>query len=325
MAFAISRPRHCGLTSGALLLLLTVVAVSGSTRSTLPVLKSATCDAFLYASLSDDGAKTSTNSTAISSDARRDSSTSDGVEDVPLSTPATEDRNVLDDTVAGQLGVVKPVADCEALLGIDLSGITEEGHAAVTSAAETIHEGTLYCSVEGTLPASTQWQVLLPVRTWTQRYMQIGCGGLCGNIRMQVNAAFGSRQVSGGEFVLAATDMGGAMDGKVFANNSGRRKSFAYSAHHLTALVSKTLIQAYYGQKPSYSYFNGCSDGGREGVMEAIRYPNDFDGIIAGAPAMLFQFQNSLHHGWLAMSNIDGLMPELPPHEAWSTARSSRA
>ncbi|GMF60760.1 unnamed protein product [Phytophthora fragariaefolia] len=61
-----------------------------------------------------------------------------------------------------------------------------------------------------------------------------------------------------------------------------------------------------------YSYFNGYSDGGREGVMEAIRYPGDFDGILAGAPAMLFQFQNSLHHGWLAMSNIDGPMPELP-------------
>ncbi|KAL4106461.1 hypothetical protein PRIC1_004512 [Phytophthora ramorum] len=128
-----------------------------------------------------------------------------------------------------------------------------------------------------------------------------------------VNAASGSQHVAGGEFALAATDMGGAMDGKVFANNPGRRKSFAYSAQHLTSLVSKTLIQAYYGQKPRYSYFNGCSDGGREGVMEALRYPNDFDGILAGAPAMLFQFQNSLHHGWLAMSNIDGPMPELPP------------
>ncbi|POM73589.1 Hypothetical protein PHPALM_9551 [Phytophthora palmivora] len=130
---------------------------------------------------------------------------------------------------------------------------------------------------------------------------------------MQMNAASGSHQVRGGEFALAATDMGGGMDGKVFANNPGRRKSFAYSAQHLTSLVSKTLMQVYYGQKPRYSYFNGCSDGGREGVMEALRYPNDFDGILAGAPAMLFQFQNSLHHGWLAMSNIVGPMPALPP------------
>uniref|UniRef100_H3G6Y7 feruloyl esterase n=1 Tax=Phytophthora ramorum TaxID=164328 RepID=H3G6Y7_PHYRM len=201
-----------------------------------------------------------------------------------------------------RLGVAKPVTDCKSLLDVDLSHVTEEGGTTVTSATETTHEGHLYCFVEGTLPASTKWEVMLPVRTWTQRYMQIGCGGLCGMIHMQVNAASGSQYVAGGEFALAATDMGGAMDGKVFANNPGRRESFAYSAQHLTSLVSKTLIQAYYGQKPRYSYFNGCSDGGREGVMEALRYPNDFDGILAGAPAMLFQFQNSLHHGWLAMS-----------------------
>ncbi|EGZ18707.1 hypothetical protein PHYSODRAFT_255519 [Phytophthora sojae] len=209
--------------------------------------------------------------------------------------------------------LLEPAVNCESLLGVDLSHIAEDGSVTITSAAETTHEGILYCLVEGALPSSTNWQVMLPVRTWTQRYMQIGCGGLCAMIRMQVNAASGSQQVKGGEFVLAATDMSGSMDGKAFANNPGRRKSFAHSAQHLTALVSKTLIQAYYAQKARYSYFNGCSDGGHEGVMEAIRYPDDFDGILAGAPAMLFQFQNSLHHGWLAMSNIDGPMPELLP------------
>ncbi|RLN27125.1 hypothetical protein BBJ28_00019170 [Nothophytophthora sp. Chile5] len=221
--------------------------------------------------------------------------------------------NIAESSRAEQLSVVTPVVACEDLLGVDLSHITEDGSAVVTSAIEILHEGVVYCSVEGDLPASTHWQTLLPVATWTQRYMQIGCGGLCGSIRMQVNAAFGSREVSGGEFALAATDMGGGMDGKVFANNPRRRVSFAYSAQHLTALVSKTLIRVYYGQEPRYSYFNGCSDGGREGVMEAIRYPNDFDGILAGAPAMLFQFQNSLHHGWLAVSNTDGPIPDIPP------------
>ncbi|KAG2785169.1 hypothetical protein Pcac1_g5289 [Phytophthora cactorum] len=219
---------------------------------------------------------------------------------------------MLQDAAGGRLSIVNPVVDCESLLGVDLSHIAEDGGASVTSATETTHQGHLYCVVEGTLPASTQWQVMLPVRSWTQRYMQVGCGGLCGMIRMQVSAASGSQQVRGGEFVLGATDMGGGMDGKVFSHNPGRRKSFAYSAQHLTSLVSKTLMRMYYGQKPRYSYFNGCSDGGREGVMEAMRYPNDFHGILAGAPAMLFQFQNSLHHGWLAMSNINGPMPELP-------------
>ncbi|GMF31021.1 unnamed protein product [Phytophthora lilii] len=89
---------------------------------------------------------------------------------------------------------------------------------------------------------------------WTQRYMQVGCGGLCGNINIQPGAADGSAEVANGEFVLASTDMAGGSD---------------------------------------------------EAVMEAIRYPNDFDGIITGAPAMLFTFQNSFHHGWLALSNTD--------------------
>lgn len=62
-------------------------------------------------------------------------------------------------------------------------------------------------------------------------------------------------------------------------------------------------IRAFYGQEARFSYFNGCSDGGREAIMEAMRFPDDFDGIVAGAPAMLFQVQNTLHHGWPARTN----------------------
>ncbi|POM78512.1 Hypothetical protein PHPALM_3951 [Phytophthora palmivora] len=281
----------------ALLLLVTVAGTSAGSILTLPVFKLETCDALLSTKLSTSIDANSTSINTYTTETSRDSSTNT-VEGDLRDDATSEDARVLQDATGGRLDVVKPVVSCESLLGVDLSHIAEDGGAAAISASEMIHEGHLYCVVEGTLPASTQWQVMLPVRTWTQRYMQIGCGGLCGMIRMQVNAASGSQQVRGGEFALAATDMGGGMDGKVFANNPGRRKSFAYSAQHLTSLVSKTLIQVYYGQNPRYSYFNGCSDGGREGVMEALRYPNDFDGILAGAPAMLFQFQNSLHHGW---------------------------
>uniref|UniRef100_K3WKK5 feruloyl esterase n=1 Tax=Globisporangium ultimum (strain ATCC 200006 / CBS 805.95 / DAOM BR144) TaxID=431595 RepID=K3WKK5_GLOUD len=203
----------------------------------------------------------------------------------------------------GSLAVVTPVVDCANLLTANLTSIGGSG-SNVTSATEVTSSGIKYCQVAGTLSTKIGWQVMLPVSTWTQRYMQIGCGGLCGSIQLSVGAADGSEEVSNGNFAMAGTDMAGGTDG-TFGLDEDRVVAFAYRAVHLTALVSKQLILQYYGQKQKYAYFNGCSDGGREAVMEALRYPEDFNGIIAGAPAMLFQLQNSLHHGWLAASNTD--------------------
>ena len=106
-----------------------------------------------------------------------------------------------------------------------------------------------------------------------------------------------------GGFVMAATDMGHSGFGADWGLDAGLRADFAHRAQHITALAAKALIGQFYGQAPAFSCFNGCSDGGREAVMEALRDPQDFNGIIAGAAAMLFQVQNTLHHGWLARSN----------------------
>ncbi|GMF58730.1 unnamed protein product [Phytophthora fragariaefolia] len=204
---------------------------------------------------------------------------------------------------AVSLAPVEPVAACSDLLTVDISTTGGSG-SNITAAKETNSDGITYCSVEGVFGSTAGWQVMLPVSNWTQRYMQVGCGGLCGNINLQPGAADGSTEVDNGEFVLASTDMAGGSDGE-FGLNEEKRTAFAHQAVHQTAQTAKKLIRAYYGQEAAYSYFNGCSDGGREAVMEAIRYPNDFNGIIAGAPAMLFTFQNSFHHGWLATSNTD--------------------
>lgn len=213
----------------------------------------------------------------------------------------TQQQSSSDSAVS--LAIVAPVAACSDLLAVDLTDIGGAG-SNITAAEETDSDGITYCSVTGNFPPAVGWQVMLPVANWTQRYMQVGCGGLCGNINIQPGAADGSAEVENGEFVLASTDMAGGSDGE-FGLDEDRRVAFAYLAVHQTAQTAKKLIKAYYGQDPAFSYFNGCSDGGREAVMEAIRYPNDFDGIIAGAPAMLFTFQNSFHHGWLAKSNTD--------------------
>ncbi|KAE9205289.1 hypothetical protein PF004_g17605 [Phytophthora fragariae] len=207
---------------------------------------------------------------------------------------------------AVSLAPVQPVAACSDLLTVDLTAIGSN----ITSAKETDSNGITYCSVEGVFASTAGWQVMLPVANWTQRYMQVGCGGLCGNINLQPGAADGSAEVTNGEFVLASTEMAGGSDGE-FGLDKEKRAAFAHQAVHQTSQTAKKLIQAYYGQEVAYSYFNGCSDGGREAVMEAIRYPNDFDGIIAGAPAMLFTFQNSFHHACDSLDGIeDGLLSD---------------
>ncbi|WDS35109.1 tannase/feruloyl esterase family alpha/beta hydrolase [Pseudoxanthomonas sp.] len=200
------------------------------------------------------------------------------------------------------LAVVAPVQACTSLTAADLTDIGGAG-SKVTKADQADIDGRSVCQVEVTLAPSINIQVRMPLEGWTQRYMQLGCGGLCGNINMQVGAADGCVPSDSGAFVLAATDMGHQGMSGDFGYDPQKRADFAYRAQHLTAVATKKLVKLLYGQDPAYSYFNGCSDGGREALVEAQRFPDDFSGIIAGAPALIFQVQNSLHHGWLAVSN----------------------
>lgn len=195
-----------------------------------------------------------------------------------------------------------PVIDCAALSGSDLSPVGGAG-SKVLSAEEKTLNNVRFCVVTSRLAPSITLQTLLPVESWSGRYLQTGCGGLCGNIAFNVGAAAGCAPLDTGGFVLAATDMGHTREEGDFGNDPQKRQDFAYRAQHLTAVASKALIQRYYGTAARKSYFNGCSDGGREALAEAQRYPDDFNGIIAGAPAMNFQAQNALHHAWLAVSN----------------------
>lgn len=104
-------------------------------------------------------------------------------------------------------------------------------------------------------------------------------------------------------FVTASTDMGHEGPDPSFGLDAQKRDDLAFRAQHLTAETAKALIAAFYGQPQKYAYFSGCPDGGREALIEAQRYPDDFDGIVAGAPAMLFTVQNSLYHGFMARAN----------------------
>lgn len=201
-----------------------------------------------------------------------------------------------------QLASVAPVSQCASLASIALDDVGGAG-SRIDSAREIDHQGTAVCEVRGNLAPTIGFQILLPIHSWTQRYLQIGCGGLCGRVSEQVGAAAGCAPLASGGFVQASTDMGHQGNGAEFGEDPRKRSDFAYRAVHLTAAVAKRVIQAYYGQAQRYAYFSGCSDGGREALMEAQRYPEDFNGVIAGAAALNFQTQNALYHAWLARSN----------------------
>src|SRR4029079_19463355 len=104
-------------------------------------------------------------------------------------------------------------------------------------------------------------------------------------------------------YATANSNMGhdvGSTPGATFAyENLESMIDFGHRAVHLTANASKAIVRAYYRTAARYAYFEGCSTGGREALMEAQRYPDDFDGIVSGAPVYDYQALN-ISHVWLA-------------------------
>ena len=169
---------------------------------------------------------------------------------------------------------VNPCKECEELMELNLPDVT-------IISAENIPEGHPHCRIHGIIGREIKFEILLPQK-WNARYIMGGGGGFVGGI---ANAARSS--VNDG-YATSGTDTGHESNGLQAdwgLNNMERQLNFGHLAIHRTAEVSKAIIESYYGQFPDYSYFIGCSRGGGQAMMEAQRYPEDFDGIVAGAPA----------------------------------------
>ncbi len=136
-----------------------------------------------------------------------------------------------------------------------------------------------HCKVSGTIGKEIKFELLLPM-AWNGRFVMGGGGGFVGYV---MNRA--AKMVHSG-FATVGTDTGHeGTDASWALNNMERQLNFGHLAVHRTAMVSKGIIHHYYGNDPKYSYFIGLSRGGGQAMMEAQRYPTDFDGIVAGAPA----------------------------------------
>lgn len=137
-----------------------------------------------------------------------------------------------------------------------------------------------YCKVEGVIGKEINFELLLP-DTFNGRFAMSGGGGFVSGV---TNAL---RSLTQEGYATAGTDTGHPkVDPSTWAeDNMEGQLNFGHLAIHRTAVVSKYLIEQYYCKPPKYSYFVGSSRGGGQAMMEAQRYPDDFDGIVAGAPA----------------------------------------
>lgn len=205
------------------------------------------------------------------------------------------------------LRAVKPVMSCASVAQLDLHGVVDGAVTIQSAAVVTAGAPAPYCAVKGTIAPADIFVMRLPVNGWTQRYVQTGCGGLCGSANVNYAAASTCPVIVDGTVASATTDMGheGLNDGSWAVGNPQAQIDFAYRGMHATAEVAKAILAKFYGKRPVYSYFDGCSDGGREALMEAQRYPDDFNGIVAGAPANDIVVQNTFHHGWNVLTNRD--------------------
>jgi feruloyl esterase len=137
------------------------------------------------------------------------------------------------------------------------------------------------CRVVGRVSPAINFEVWMPASGWNGKFQAVGGGGFAGVISYGAIATALNRG-----YATASTDTGHSTPGGSWALNRPELViDFGYRAIHEMTVRAKAVIAAFYGNPPRYSYFVGCSTGGRQGLMEAQRYPNDYDGIVAGAPA----------------------------------------
>jgi len=188
-------------------------------------------------------------------------------------------------------------ATCESLSALSLPNTTITTSQAVAPGAFTPpvaargRGGNLFanlpsfCRVAATLKPSSdsdiKVEVWLPSDGWNGKLQAVGNGGWAGVISY---AAMATALRAG--YATVSTDTGHSSPGGMFAlGHPEKLIDYAYRSEHEMTVTAKAVVRAFFGNAPAKSYFNGCSTGGRQALVEATKYPDDFDGIIAGAAA----------------------------------------
>jgi hypothetical protein len=168
---------------------------------------------------------------------------------------------------------VTAARSCDGLAGLVLADTTITGASVVSAEA--------YCRVQGVVAPANRFEVWLPTGGCNGKLQGVGNGGLGGYIN-----SFGMVRALARGYAVAATDgghQGSPFDGSWALGHPELVIDFGYRSVHVTTVAAKAIVEAFYGVAPARSYFVGCSTGGRQGLMEAQRYPEDYDGSNPGS------------------------------------------
>jgi len=178
-----------------------------------------------------------------------------------------------------------PVLDCTELATAEWSGFQIDEVEALDAAGDV----PAHCVVRGTVDSEIHFELLLPQHDdWNGRFLMGGGGGYVGSVQNQALEGFGAATILGRGFATMGTDTGhqaSGIDASWALHRPDREINFGHRAVHVTAEAAKTIARLFYGRDIDHSYFLGCSRGGGQGMMSSQRFPDDFDGIVSGAPA----------------------------------------
>lgn len=188
--------------------------------------------------------------------------------------------------------------------GLDQWIVIPSGYGSVAARIPTrIH---VYCDVTGYVAPQNKFELKLPLlRDWNQKFFFTACGGFCGYLdgrRCNLGLARGYATVTGNgghESVMG-------FDGVWAANAPELQEDFGWRSNHVVTLISKSIVTRYYGAPIKYSYMVGNSKGGQAVLMEAQRFPEDFDGLMPSAPVYDYTGRNTIAAAWFAQGITDG-------------------
>jgi feruloyl esterase len=163
-----------------------------------------------------------------------------------------------------------------------------------------------FCRVAATTKPAIRFEVWLPLRTWNGKFEGVGNGGTAGSISFRAMAVALRRG-----YAAVSTDtghvntpVGNGFDATWALGHPELVADFGYRGLHIATVNGKQIAQTFYGKVPAHSYYVGCSKGGQQGLMEAQRFPNDYDGLLVGDPANNWTRHYAGAHLWYSIATL---------------------